>query len=113
SSSMILRKCRTENPASSAALGISRNVLFTAHPSVDFIVAPFRRNYEHGGCLFVGHEGITVICRRNEVLFDRAGADPAKQVHHRTGLVVGPTRARSSERLLTDDGAGRFVIYVE
>src|SRR5207249_9844351 len=28
SSSMILRKCRTEKPASSAALGMSRNVLF-------------------------------------------------------------------------------------
>src|SRR6185503_21010152 len=37
SSSMILRKCLTENPASSAALGMSRNVLFTVHPAVDFI----------------------------------------------------------------------------
>src|SRR5215510_12707109 len=40
SSSMILRKCLTENPASSAALGMSRNVLFTVHPAVDFIRAP-------------------------------------------------------------------------
>src|SRR5262245_66042363 len=37
---MILRKCLTENPASSAALGMSRNVLFTVHPAVDFICAP-------------------------------------------------------------------------
>src|SRR5580765_16532 len=37
SSSMILRKCRTENPASSAAFGMSRNVLFVAHSTVDFI----------------------------------------------------------------------------
>src|SRR5881396_4274508 len=38
SSSMILRKCRTEKPASSAALGMSRNVFFTPTPSVDFMV---------------------------------------------------------------------------
>src|SRR6059058_3281807 len=37
SSSMILRKCRTEKPASSAALGMSRNVLFVAKSSVVFI----------------------------------------------------------------------------
>src|SRR5438093_4532288 len=37
SSSMILRKCRTEKPASSAALGMSRNVLFVAKSSVIFI----------------------------------------------------------------------------
>src|SRR5213593_3644657 len=37
SSSMILRKCRTENPASSAALGMSRKVLFVAKSSVVFV----------------------------------------------------------------------------
>src|SRR5262245_8367705 len=31
---MILRKCRTENPAISAALGISKNIRFVAVPSV-------------------------------------------------------------------------------
>src|SRR5437660_5355353 len=37
SSSMILRKCRTENPASSAALGMSRNVRLVVDSSVDLI----------------------------------------------------------------------------
>src|SRR3989454_8630462 len=37
SSSMILRKCRTEKPASSAALGISKKVLFVLSASVIFI----------------------------------------------------------------------------
>src|SRR6516165_11087513 len=37
SSSMILRKWRTENPASSAALGMSKNVLFVVDSSVDLI----------------------------------------------------------------------------
>src|SRR5262245_37432621 len=41
SSSMILRKWRTENPAISAAFGISRNVFFTTIPSVDFIGSSF------------------------------------------------------------------------
>src|SRR5215831_17783850 len=41
SSSMILRKCRTENPANSAAFGISRNVFFTTIPPVDFIGSSF------------------------------------------------------------------------
>src|SRR6185503_5362091 len=43
SSSMILRKCRTEKPASSAAFGISRNVLLTGTASVDFMFASFSR----------------------------------------------------------------------
>src|SRR5262245_42282389 len=34
---MILRKCRTENPAISAAFGMSRNVFFTTVPSVVFM----------------------------------------------------------------------------
>src|SRR5215472_1494236 len=38
SSSMILRKCRTENPASSAALGISRNIRLGATPSDAFML---------------------------------------------------------------------------
>src|SRR5215471_5002246 len=46
SSSMILRKWRTENPANSAAFGISRNVFFTTIPSVDFIGSSFVRE-EH------------------------------------------------------------------
>src|SRR5881396_3447195 len=37
SSSMILRKCRTEKPASSAALGISKKVLFVLSASAIFI----------------------------------------------------------------------------
>src|SRR5437763_14590509 len=37
SSSMILRKCRTEKPASSAALGISKKVLFGLSASGIFI----------------------------------------------------------------------------
>src|SRR5207248_11347546 len=37
SSSMILRKCRTEKPASSAALGISKKVLFVLSASGIFI----------------------------------------------------------------------------
>ena len=43
SSSMILRKCRTENPASSAAFGISRKVLLTVHPSVNFIFSSYAK----------------------------------------------------------------------
>src|SRR5215475_16140594 len=46
SSSMILRKWRTENPANSAAFGISRNVFLTTIPSVDFIGSSFVRE-EH------------------------------------------------------------------
>src|SRR5262249_7448797 len=46
SSSMILRKWRTENPANSAAFGISRNAFFTTIPSVDFIGSSFVRE-EH------------------------------------------------------------------
>src|SRR5213594_268733 len=37
SSSMILRKCRTEKPASSAALGMSKKVLFVLSASAIFI----------------------------------------------------------------------------
>src|SRR5262245_18257938 len=43
SSSMILRKWRTENPANSATFGMSRNVFFTTIPSVDFIGSSFVR----------------------------------------------------------------------
>src|SRR5256885_2913247 len=41
SSSMILRKCRTENPASSAAFGMSRNVFVVVNISVDLISPSF------------------------------------------------------------------------
>src|SRR6185369_3175575 len=97
SSSMILRKCRTENPAISAAFGMSRNVFFTAIPSVDFIGSSFFRG---GKCtvgskvkrgvttkahpfissLLFAHVGISVVGRRYEVFFDRAGTDPTEQV---------------------------------
>src|SRR5438270_310323 len=104
SSSMILRKCRTENPASSAALGMSRNVLLVVNASVDLIssslsgdgyasclpersVSAIARNINRR--LLVGHKGITVVRRGDEVLFNRAGTNPPKQVHHRTGLIIG------------------------
>src|SRR5439155_16116885 len=58
SSSMILRKWRTENPASSAAFGISRNVLFGAPSSVDFMCPSFS-----GGriCTRVARSGVMKI----------------------------------------------------
>src|SRR5690349_6192355 len=60
-----------------------------------------------------GHEGIAVVGRRHERLFDRPGADPADQVPHRARLVVRAGRARAAERLLPDDRAGRLVVDVE
>src|SRR5262245_44834775 len=97
SSSMILRKWRTENPAISAAFGMSRNVLFTTIPSVDFIRfllcgeeharAVPRRFFDvafsvslclGNGHLFFTHKRIPVIGRRDEILLDRSGANPTE-----------------------------------
>src|SRR5262245_11266320 len=100
SSSMILRKCRTENPAISAAFGISRKTRFDAHPTDDFMCSLLGTQGVHLACqkrkagsqermearfpfwlltpgfwLLVSHKRVSVIGRRYEGLFDRAGAD--------------------------------------
>src|SRR5439155_12102535 len=102
SSSMILRKCRTEKPASSAALGMSRNVLFVVHSSVDFILVLLYggRICSRNATLLFGHKRVPIVGRRYEIFLDCAGAHPAKQVHHRARLVVRPAGARSTEGLL-------------
>src|SRR2546428_2125671 len=61
SSSMILRKCRTEKPASSAALGMSRNVLFIAHPSVDFISSS---SYKGEICIWTARVTVAAVYDR-------------------------------------------------
>src|SRR4026207_814204 len=50
SSSMILRKCRTEKPARPAALGISRNILLVVPDSCKFILSLLCQGYWHVGC---------------------------------------------------------------
>src|SRR5262245_375814 len=65
------------------------------------------------GNLFLNHKRVTVIGWRDEDLFDRAGADPTHQDHHRSGFIVRTARSRTSERLLPDDGAGRLVVNIE
>src|SRR5262245_33819420 len=87
SSSMILRKWRTENPASSAAFGISRNVFFTTIPSVDFIGSSFvleeyarrmpdfwcaDRDFVLRNYLFFAHERISIVGGWNKVFLDRS-----------------------------------------
>src|SRR5207253_235857 len=115
SSSMILRKCRTEKPASSAALGMSRNVLFVVHSSVDFILVLLYggRICSRNATLLFGHKRVPIVGRRYEIFLDCAGAHPAKQVHHRARLVVRPAGARSTEGLLPDDGSRGLVVHVE
>src|ERR1700739_1914849 len=115
SSSMILRKCRTENPASSAALGMSRNVLFVVHSSVDFILVLLYagRICTRNSTLLFGHKRVSIVGRRYEIFLDCSGAHPAKQVHHRARLVIGPAGARSAEGLLPDDGSSGLVVHVE
>src|SRR5438045_1112717 len=111
SSSMILRKCRTEKPANSAAFGISKNVFLTVVPSVCFMLPPFRRRSMQAEChkgeearrafpfwilasgfwlldsgfwlLFFAHVRISIIRGGDEVLFDGSRANPAEKVHHR------------------------------
>ena len=89
SSSMILRKCLTEKPAISAALGMSRNVFFTAIPSVDFIGSSFSQeenarvvpNGKSGiNNLLFTHKGVSIIGRRHEIFLDCSGTNPTEQV---------------------------------
>src|SRR5215471_15655317 len=61
----------------------------------------------------LAHVWITVVGRRHERLLDRTGGDPADEVEHRAGLVVGAARPGAAERLLADDRAGRLVVDVE
>src|SRR5437868_15502546 len=61
----------------------------------------------------LGHERILVVRRGNERLLDRSGADPALQVHLRTGLVVRPRGSRATERLLAHLGSSRLVVDVK
>src|SRR2546423_3127801 len=59
------------------------------------------------------HERIPRVAWRHEILFDRPRAGPADQVEQATGLVVGPARARATERLLPNDRSRRLVVLVE
>src|SRR5207244_11580381 len=59
------------------------------------------------------HEPVAVVLRRDEGLLDRARADPADQVPHRTGLVVGAGRPGPAEGLLPDHRSSRLVVHVE
>src|SRR5262249_21165479 len=115
SSSMILRKCRTENPASSAALGISRNVLFGESASVVFISVLLcgGRICIWVAVLLLGHKRVTIIGWRHEVFLDCSRADQAKQIHHRACLIIGSAGARSAKRLLSNDSTCGFIVDVE
>src|SRR5918999_2195955 len=59
------------------------------------------------------HVGVAIVGRRNQSLLDRAGADPANEVPHRAGLVVGTRAAGAAERLLAHDRTGRLVVDVK
>src|SRR5437660_1157590 len=59
------------------------------------------------------HVGVPVIRLGYEGLFDRPGRRPADQIVPGAGLVVRTRPARSAERLLSHDRAGRFVVDVE
>src|SRR5206468_419876 len=61
----------------------------------------------------LSHERIREVPRRDERLLDRPRADPANEIQHRTGFVVGSGPARPAKRLLPDDGPGRFVVDIE
>ena len=65
------------------------------------------------GKLLFCHERVSIIRRWRKSLLYRPGADPAHQVHLRSGLVVGPRPAGTAKGLLADYGSGRFVVDVE
>jgi len=68
----------------------------------------------HLGCRsLLGHKRITIIGGGYEGFFDGSGAHPAKQIHHRTRLIVGSAGARSAERLLSNDSTRWFIVDVE
>src|SRR5580704_3111757 len=56
---------------------------------------------------------VPVVGGGYEEFLDRAGGDPADQVEHRAGLVVGAAGPGAAEGLLADDGAGGLVVDVE
>ena len=57
--------------------------------------------------------GVAPIGWRIEGLLDHPRGDPAQQVEHRTGLVVGAGGAGPPEGLLADHSAGGLVVDVE
>jgi len=57
--------------------------------------------------------GIQVVERWDEGLLDGATRHPGEQVLSGSGLVIGARCSSSTERLLTDHGAGRLVVDVE
>src|ERR1700747_1555661 len=58
-------------------------------------------------------ERIPVLIRWDEGLLDHARAHPADEIERRAGFVVGPRRARSSERLLSDHRPRGLVVKVQ
>src|SRR4051794_31595551 len=63
--------------------------------------------------LFGFHEWIGQLGRGRKILLRVPGGHPAEQVEEPPRLVVGARRAGPTERLLADDGAGRFIVHVE
>src|SRR5262249_9608938 len=62
---------------------------------------------------FFHHVGILVIPGRRERFLDGSRTHPTQQIDLGTSFVVCPRRPSTSERLLSDDSAGRLVVDVE
>ena len=58
-------------------------------------------------------KGVSVVFNRNQCLFDRSRADPAKEVEGRACFVIGSRSSGTAEGLLTNDCACGLVVQIE
>ena len=56
--------------------------------------------------------GVDVVFQSDKVLLDTPGRNEAVEESHTSSLVVGTTCASTTERLLTHNGTGTFLVIV-
>src|SRR5438067_13513151 len=111
-SAQIWPRCITWSPHLTSPVRLSGPVMSRPSPMSSRITAE-TMFFTPGTLVSSPHMGVPVIRLGHEGLFDRPRRHPADQVVPGAGFVVRTRPARSAERLLSHDRAGRFVIDVE